>query len=182
MQAHFDADEIIKGIYWENGKGCAVGCTIHSGSHQEYETRFGIPTVLARLEDIFFENLPNKIAKSWPLRFMSAIPVGVDLCHVFPKWVLWVLTDPTHGVLRFVEKDSAQGKAILRVADQYQNKIASADVVDAYYASAGAAVAYYAATAVAYYTAAAVSAAAGARINHYQIMADKLIEIIQSIK
>lgn len=28
LQAHYEADEIIKGIYWENGKGCAVGCTV----------------------------------------------------------------------------------------------------------------------------------------------------------
>lgn len=28
VKAHYKADEIIKGTYWENGKGCAVGCTI----------------------------------------------------------------------------------------------------------------------------------------------------------
>ena len=30
LQAHYDADDLIKGQYWENGKGCAVGCTLHS--------------------------------------------------------------------------------------------------------------------------------------------------------
>ena len=30
LRAHAKADEIVKGLYWENGKGCAVGCTIHS--------------------------------------------------------------------------------------------------------------------------------------------------------
>ena len=54
---HYDADEIIKGIYWEKGKGCAVGCTIYSGNHAEYEDRFGIPKVLARLKDKYFEEL-----------------------------------------------------------------------------------------------------------------------------
>jgi len=58
LQIHHDADEIIKGVYWENGKGCAVGCTLHSRNHQEYETRFGIPEVLAHLEDAIFEGLP----------------------------------------------------------------------------------------------------------------------------
>lgn len=24
LEAHAHADEIVKGIYWENGKGCAV--------------------------------------------------------------------------------------------------------------------------------------------------------------
>ena len=32
---HEKADEIIKGQYWENGKGCAVGCTIHSSNHAD---------------------------------------------------------------------------------------------------------------------------------------------------
>ena len=31
IQMHHDADEIVKGQYWQDGKGCAVGCTIHSG-------------------------------------------------------------------------------------------------------------------------------------------------------
>ena len=25
LQAHADADRLVKGQYWENGKGCAVG-------------------------------------------------------------------------------------------------------------------------------------------------------------
>ena len=37
VQAHYKADEIIQGKYWENGKGCAVGCTIHSSDHKNYE-------------------------------------------------------------------------------------------------------------------------------------------------
>lgn len=30
LKLHYKMDEIVKGKYWENGKGCAVGCTIHS--------------------------------------------------------------------------------------------------------------------------------------------------------
>ena len=80
LNAHARADELVKGRYWENGKGCAVGCTIHSSDHAEYETRFGIPQMLARLEDRIFEGLPNGKAKEWPIRFMSAIRPGADLC------------------------------------------------------------------------------------------------------
>ena len=82
IKAHIDADELIKGVYWENGKGCAVGCTIHSNDHVEYETRFGIPQMLARLEDCIFEGLPNGKAKAWPLRFMNSIRPGADLSTV----------------------------------------------------------------------------------------------------
>jgi hypothetical protein len=90
---HALADEIVKGQYWEDGKGCAVGCTIHSGKHAEYETRFGIPQMLAHLEDGIFEGLPNDKAKEWPARFMGAIIPGLDLSLVGWKFLHWILTD-----------------------------------------------------------------------------------------
>lgn len=37
IKAHAIADEIVKGQYWEDGKGCAVGCTIHGSNHLDYE-------------------------------------------------------------------------------------------------------------------------------------------------
>ena len=46
VRAHAAADEIIKGQYWQNGRGCAVGCTIHSSSHKAYEDELGIPRFL----------------------------------------------------------------------------------------------------------------------------------------
>ena len=80
LQAHYDADEIVKGHYWENGTGCAVGCTVHGKNHVEYERLFGIPRGLARLEDTIFEHLPNGDAQQWPLRFMRAI-----VCSPHPR-------------------------------------------------------------------------------------------------
>lgn len=95
VTAHEKADEIIKGAHWQNGKGCAVGCTIHSGLHLSYETELGIPEVLAQLEDYFFEGLSNEEAKTWPRRFLSAIKVGADLSQVWPKFAIFLLTDPS---------------------------------------------------------------------------------------
>ena len=57
MAAHRKADRLVKGLYWENGRGCAVGCLIHGSDHALYEPRFGIPQALARLEDTIFEGL-----------------------------------------------------------------------------------------------------------------------------
>jgi len=93
LQAHYDADQIIKGLYWEDGKGCAVGCTVHSSNHMDYEKLFGIPSALARLEDVIFEGSPNDIAKDWPIRFMTAIQPGMDLSLVSWKFLYWLLTD-----------------------------------------------------------------------------------------
>jgi hypothetical protein len=54
VAGHADADEIVKGRYWENGKGCAVGCTIHGETHESFERELGIPQMLAWLEDVIF--------------------------------------------------------------------------------------------------------------------------------
>jgi hypothetical protein len=82
LAAHREADQLVKGQYWRDGKGCAVGCTIHSNDHAEYETHFGIPQMLARLKDCIFDGLPNEQAMAWPERFMGAIMPGSDLSRV----------------------------------------------------------------------------------------------------
>ncbi len=79
VHAHREADRLIKGIGWENGKGCAVGCTLKAYDHARYPLELGLPEWLARLEDAIFENLPNGAALEWPERFLTAIPVGVDV-------------------------------------------------------------------------------------------------------
>ena len=85
VRAHRRTDEIIKGKYWENGKGCAIGCTIHSNLHANYETELGIPRILAKLEDGMFEGLPNDYAMKWPEKFLDAIPVGADFIFCMAK-------------------------------------------------------------------------------------------------
>lgn len=118
VHAHRLADEIIKGQYWEGGKGCAVGCTIHSGEHDRYETELGIPRWLARLQDSIFEGLPNDQALDFPEQFLSSIPVGADLTKVYNRFMIWLLIDPSQGVLRFADERGAI--AIKRVAELHQ--------------------------------------------------------------
>lgn len=99
--AHKKADELIKGTYWENGKGCAVGCTIHSSDHSKYKTELGIPEWLARLEDIIFEGLPNDKSKDWPIRFLSAIEPGKDLDQIKTSFIIIAL----ESCLKSLEKN-----------------------------------------------------------------------------
>jgi hypothetical protein len=91
--AHAAADEIIHGKYWERGKGCAVGCTVHSSSHASYETELGVPIMLARLEDRLFEGMRNGDSKKFPVRFLEAIQPGADLSRVGWLWLHWLLTE-----------------------------------------------------------------------------------------
>src|SRR5579863_3482884 len=114
LRAHAKADEIVKGKYWQDGKGCAVGCTVHSDQHAEYEVRFGIPQALARLEDTIFEGLPNARAKEWPVAFMSVIKPGADLSRIHWQFLHWTLTDErvNPGIRHLLVRD-----AIKRCAD-----------------------------------------------------------------
>ena len=97
LRAHAKADELIKGSYWRDGKGCAVGCLLHdpSGGHARYEPEFGVPQMLARLEDAIFEGLPVARSKTWPVAFMGSIAPGVDLSRVGWQFLHWLLTNKT---------------------------------------------------------------------------------------
>ena len=116
LNEHYQADEIIQGQYWENGKGCAVGCTVHSSDHKNYELELGIPKNIAYLQDGIFESLPNKLAKKFPLQFLSAIKVGADLKNVNNLFTIWMLTDKKYGVLQYA-KDK---KVIQDIADAFE--------------------------------------------------------------
>ena len=122
VRAHAAADQIIQGKYWEKGKGCAVGCTIHGDDHSQYEVELGIPRLIARLEDRIFEGMNLADAKLWPERFLSAIPVGADLSMVWPRFAVWLLTDEKDGVINRAKSDDSK-KAIQRVADLYTRLI-----------------------------------------------------------
>jgi hypothetical protein len=110
VRAHRLADQLIHGQYWQDGKGCAVGCTVHSGDHMAYESELGIPVELAYAEDHIFESLPNGKALMWPERFLQAIPVGVDLraTHVNKRYVLALLTDEKRGLMRLIRNDETR--------------------------------------------------------------------------
>ena len=88
LKAHHEADEIIQGTGWENGHGCAVGCTLNNYSHVAYETELGLPQWLAYLEDRIFEDLPPVDAQRFAVDFLEAVQTGSDVGKV--RWLLAV--------------------------------------------------------------------------------------------
>ncbi len=115
LQWHQDQDAIIQGTYGDTDdggewKGSAVGCSIHSmnringtslstGDHSAYEPTLGIPEWLAHLEDTIFEGLDKPLAKTWPIRFADAIPIGADLAPVRWEFCTFLLQDNLDRVL-----------------------------------------------------------------------------------
>lgn len=79
VRAHAAADQLVQGIGWERGKGCAIGCTLEAYDHARYPIELGLPEWLARLEDAIFEGLPRDEAMVWPESFLEAIHPGADL-------------------------------------------------------------------------------------------------------
>jgi len=187
VRAHREADQLVQSYgYWSDGKGCAVGCTIHSGDHAAYETELGIPRAIARMEDGIFEGLPQEEARLWPERFLEAIPVGADLSLVTDKFLHWLLVDAEHGVIRHAKTDT-QRKAIQAVADLFAKKLAGEVVAREQwhtvraYADAAAYAAAYAAdadAAAAYAYAAAAYAAYADRKKTRIKQSEKLLELL----
>src|SRR5581483_10253294 len=178
---HRQADELIQGTGWENGKGCAVGCTLEEYNHRRYPDELGIPLELAYLEDSIFEGLPRKDAMLWPERFLDAPKVGADLSDVWPQFAVWLLVDPKHGVIRFA-LDEWSRNAITAVANLWRDRVPLGD--PRWRAARDEAWNSYAAAAdAARYAAAAADAAryaAAARRKHWRACANKLIELMQA--
>jgi hypothetical protein len=220
VKNHHAADEIIKGKYWEAGKGCAVGCTVHSSSHSAYETDLGIPRIIARLQDRIFEGMSNDKAKDFPVQFIENTPIGVDLNNVWRKFLSWLLIDEQEGVIRHAKTEAVR-VSILNVgnlldkstvehvtAEQFKEVRKHAAAAYAAYAAAYAAyAAAYAAYAAAYayadaayayadaayadaayadadaaYAAAAYADADAAKTRKYDIMAEKLLQLLKEAK
>lgn len=100
VRAHREAGRLVQEIGWENGRGCAVGCTLESYDHRGYPQILGIPIDLPYLKDVLFELQPNVDAQLWPERFLAAIRPGVDLRGVWSEWAYWMLLDPCHGMIQ----------------------------------------------------------------------------------
>lgn len=197
VKAHAEADAIIKGSYWQDGKGCAVGCTIEGSDHDRYETELGIPKEIAFLEDTIFENLPNDVAMKFPLRFLEAVPVNADLSKVLAKFVIWQFEDEKHGLKNI--KEVQDDKEVLGFCEEvvalYKRTltgvVSQGEFYDLYVkidramARAGA-MAWAWAWAGAWARAGAgawARAWAGADYDkYYCIMADKLVELIKECK
>ena len=190
LAVHRAADELVQGSYWENGKGCAVGCTLETirvmkgaktidhFSHKLAETETGIPQILWRLEDCIFEGLPNAAAKGWPEQFTDAIRPGADLAMIWPRFALWLLTEELPQFTR----RAASTAALAEVAVLYREWCESGKNPNcerwigvrknAAYADAAASAAAYAAAAdadadAAYAAAYAAYAAASAAASAY---------------
>ncbi len=157
VRGHRAADQLIHGTYWGDGKGCAIGCTVHSRDHGAYETELGIPRPLAP---------------------------GADLHQVSDRFLYWLLIDPHEGVIRFAKLD-AERQAITRVGELYSQRLEGKTVdgddwnaarKNCWHAAENAYAAYAATTTAAAY---AADADADARQKTRVRQSEKLLELLR---
>jgi hypothetical protein len=119
LRSHVRKEEVVQGAAgWDGREGGVIGCTVHSNDRSRYEADLGIPTEVASLEEIIFQQLPEEEAQQFSLDFLQAVPVGADLSFVWPVIARWLLIDPARGIIRLAETPETRA-AILLVADLY---------------------------------------------------------------
>ena len=91
MKAHMDADELIRGTGFENGKGCAVGCTLNKYKHSAFPDELGVPEWAAHLLDTLHESTSDKVWPTLSMRFLTAITPGANLESVRHEINLFIL-------------------------------------------------------------------------------------------
>ena len=183
MKEDIAAQRLIPGQYWENNKGCFVGCVVRGDDHMKFETQIGFPVMLARLADRVFEGLPTQAKRDdFAIRYLQSPAAGADLKLVGWNFLHWLLTE------ELPKSVVGEGK----IFDDVRNSmVQAADVLlpltmgkevdkNAADAAAGRAAdaAYYAADAAAYAAYAADAADAAYYAAAYERMALKLVELL----
>jgi hypothetical protein len=198
MKAHRDADRLAKGDYWnpETGRGCAIGCLVHSGSHADAGKLCNAPNQIMYIVDNVFEGLPWPANLDWPVKFLEALQANIDkdITLLWARLALEIARHPVHGYEQYnqdpavlavpplyeewvatgVRPDDDRWRAAARAADAARAALAVNAADDAYHA-ARAALAALAALA-----ARAAGAALAADAAYYQWLADSIINLINT--
>lgn len=182
IQNHYDADEIIHDVYWENGKGCAIGCMTHSNQHKDLEALYNIPEWLAKLIDVLFDRMENKYSKEFVLEFAKTVCnpsfLGFDNWkHVYHQLCLHILEKECKNIDHSIVKQPISDIMTLhRLEETDKTKwcaARSAALSAEFAAESALSVDLFAAGSAAEF--AALSAAESAT---YKSIADKLIELL----
>jgi thioredoxin len=83
----------------------------------------GLPPSLEVLHDYFYERLPSDGSDSqFALNWLDAIPVGADLLKVPRDYLLWLLADPLHGILRHLPPQGLAAEWLLQLVALHQRE------------------------------------------------------------
>jgi hypothetical protein len=93
MKRHIEADELVRGVGFESGEGCFVGCTIDAYDHDKCAEVTGVPKWVWRFCDTLHENMSDGIDRGdMALRLLK----GFERVEEFK--VLW------HDICAFIQQ------------------------------------------------------------------------------
>jgi len=76
MKDHIEADELVRGTGFEDGKGCFIGCTFDRYDHEHAALSTGVPEWLWYLADELHENMSRSVDRG---------DMALKLLHGFEK-------------------------------------------------------------------------------------------------
>ncbi len=128
LKNHRDTGSIVRDIYrdvyWDNGKGSAVGCAVESNNNYKpfdiLQDRYGIPRWMGFLIENIFFCIANDCAIDFCLDVFSAIPVGVDLDDLKKPFIIFILEFCLSTFNHYNNGDSYI--AVNNVIELYKNK------------------------------------------------------------
>ena len=131
VSLHEQAGHIAQGAYYDICgdvvRACAVGCIAETDNnpHRTMSKKLALPEWLCYVEDSVFEGLPKSHFKTFPRRFIEAIPVGADTNKILHQFFHWLLVDERNGVLKAVDakKYPSVREAILAIAELHKKVI-----------------------------------------------------------
>lgn len=136
LREHRRMDTIVQGVYFNDGRGCHLGCITHASknTHRVAERLFGIEQRVGYWLEIIFERLPKEDCAAWVLESTEAIPVGADLSrchHHFCAWLLGpsellTITDDNRDAIEAVRVLHQRAASGLTVTDEQWSAARSA--------------------------------------------------------
>ena len=76
MKAHIEANELVRGLGFEDGKGCFIGCTFDRYDHEHAALSTGVPEWLWYLADDLHESMSQSVDRG---------DMALQLLHGFEK-------------------------------------------------------------------------------------------------
>lgn len=118
LREHRRLDTIAQKVYFENGRGCHLGCITHvnDGAHETAERLFGIEQRIGYWLEAIFEGLPPKKCAAWVLESTEAIPAGADLSKCHHHLAVWLLGESGLLTITDVNRDAIAQVRELHVA------------------------------------------------------------------
>lgn len=131
-------ERIIKGKYWEDDKGCCIGCGEHAlctilndkftdRKHKYLADKLDIPESIFHLGDGIFEGLSNEESQQFVVDFYEALLVGHDYSLFEYKIKIEILINEDFGVRKY---GNNQIKKIIDNVVKLHNEKLAGDEVD----------------------------------------------------